>query len=317
MKIVIPDGIGLNPGDLTYENFEVLGDFTAYDSTEPDQLMDRIRDADAVCINDVKITREVMDQCPNLKYVGCLSTGYDTVDIPAAQEKGITVTNIPTYGTASVSQFAIALMLEVCHNIGLHSDGVHKGRWGQVGEWCYWDTPQIEVAGLTMGIIGFGRIGRQTGKTAKALGMNVIAYDVYPTDEGRAIGKYVELETLFAEADVVVLHCNLTEDNVGLINKETIARMKDGVIIVNNSRGGLVVPEDLAEALNSGKVYGAGLDVMNTEPIKDDNPLLTARNCIITPHISWASRASRGRLMGTAAENLKQFINGTPQNVVS
>lgn len=318
MKIVIPDGIGLNPGDLTYEDFEVLGDFTAYDSTEPSELMDRIHDADAVCINDVRITREVMDQCPNLKYVGCLSTGYDTVDIEAAKEKGIVVTNIPTYGTASVSQFAIALLLEICHHIGDHSVGVHNGRWEEVGEWCYWDTPQIEVAGMTMGILGMGRIGKQTAKTAQALGMNVLAYDIYQ-DETMVCDTchYADLDEVLISSDVIVLHCPLFKETKGIINRENIARMKEGVIIINNSRGGLVVPEDLAEALNSGKVYGAGLDVMNTEPIHADNPLLTARNCIITPHISWASKASRGRLMGTAAENLKQFIQGTPQNVVS
>jgi glycerate dehydrogenase len=318
MKIVIPDGLGLNPGDLSYENFEVLGDFTAYDSTKESELIERIHDADAVCINDIMISREVMDQCPNLKYVGCLSTGFNTVDLEAATEKGIVVTNVPTYGTASVSEFAITLLMEVAHRAGDHSLGVHNGRWNEVGEWCYWDSEQIELAGKTMGILGMGRIGKQTSKVAQAMGMNVLGYDIYH-DESIVCEtfRYGELDEVLAKSDVIVLHCVLTPETEGIINKENIAKMKDGVIIINNSRGPLVVPEDLAEALNSGKVFGAGLDVMLTEPPAPDNPLLKCDNCIITPHISWVSKASRGRLLNTAAENLKQFIAGNTVNQVN
>lgn len=318
MKIVIPDGLGLNPGDLSYENFEILGDFIDHGSTKPEELIERIKDADAVCINDVEMTREVMDQCPNLKYIGCLSTGFNTVDLEAAKEKGIVVTNVPTYGTASVSEFAYTLLLEVAHRAGDHSRGVHEGRWNEVGEWCYWDTEQIELAGRTMGILGMGRIGKQTAKVAQAMGMNVLGYDIFH-DESIVCEtcRYGELDEVLSQSDIIVLHCVLTPETEGIINKENIAKMKDGVIIINNSRGPLVVPEDLAEALNSGKVFGAGLDVMDKEPPSPDNPLLKCENCIITPHISWVSKASRGRLLNTAAENLKQFIEGNPVNVVN
>ena len=237
--------------------------------------------------------------------------------LETAKERGIPVCNIPTYGTAAVGQFAIALLLEICHHIGHHDKAVHEGRWENNPDWCFWDYPLIELADKTMGIVGFGRIGQATGRIAKALGMKVIANDEYPNDSGREIAEYVTRDELFARSDVIALHCPLFPSTQGLVNKESIARMKDGVIIINNSRGPLIVEEDLKDALNSGKVAGAGLDVVSTEPIRGDNPLLKAKNCIITPHISWAPRESRQRLMDIAVEDLKAFVEGHPINVVN
>ena len=234
-----------------------------------------------------------------------------------AKEKGIVVSNIPAYGTDCVGQFAIALLLEICHRIGHHDKAVKEGRWEKAPDWCFWDYPLIELAGKTLGIIGFGRIGQKTGTIAKAMGMNVLAYDSHPNDKGRAIAEYVELDEIFAKSDVISLHCPLFPSTEGIINKDTIAKMKDGVKIINNSRGQLIVEKDLAYALNSGKVYAAGLDVVSTEPIKSDNPLLKAKNCIITPHISWAPKEARQRIMDMSVENLKQFLAGDPVNVVN
>lgn len=229
---------------------------------------------------------------------------------------GIPVVNVPTYGTASVSQFSIALLLEICHHIGHHNESVHAGDWANNVDWCYWDYPLIELEGKSIGIVGFGRIGQQEGRIAKALGMKVLAYDLYPNDHGREIAEYVDLDTLLAKADVVTLHCNLTPENTGLINKNTIAKMKDGAILINNARGQLIVEQDVADALNSGKL-AAGLDVVYTEPIKTDNPLLRAKNCIITPHISWAPKESRQRIMDITVANVKAYIDGNPTNVVN
>jgi glycerate dehydrogenase len=280
-------------------------------------IAERIGDADIVVNNKTPITKETIDKCPNLKLIAMLATGYNVVDYNYAKEKGIPVVNVPTYGTASVSQFSIALLLELCHHIGHHNDSVHAGNWANNIDWCYWDYPLIELEGKTMGIIGFGRIGQAEGRIAKALGMKVLAYDVYPNDSGREIGEYVDLDTLLASADVVSLHCNLTPENTELIRKENIAKMKDGALLLNNARGQLINEQDVADALNSGKLGGAGLDVVYTEPIKADNPLLNAKNCIITPHISWAPIESRQRIMDITADNIKAFIDGKPQNVVN
>ena len=231
--------------------------------------------------------------------------------------KGIPVVNVPTYGTASVSQFSIALLLEVCHHIGHHSESVFAGSWANNADWCYWDYPLIELEGKTIGIIGFGRIGRTEGSIAKALGMNVIAVDPHPNDTGRAIAEYVDLDTLYKRADVITLHCNLTPENTGMINKESIAKMKDGVILINNARGQLINEQDVADALNAGKIGAAGLDVVYTEPIRSDNPLLKAKNCIITPHISWAPKESRQRIMDCTVSNIRSFLEGDPVNVVN
>jgi glycerate dehydrogenase len=316
LKIVCLDGYTENPGDLNWDSFKALGDFTVYDRTAVPDIAARIGSAEAILINKTPINRATLEACPSLKYVGVLATGYNVVDTDAAKERGVTVTNIPAYGTAAVGQFAIALLLEICHHTGHHSEAVHQGRWENCKDFCFWDYPLIELAGKTMGIVGFGRIGQATGTIAKALGMKVIAHDETENAAGRAIAEYVPLDTLFAKSDVISLHCPLFPATQGLINKDSIFKMKDGVIIINNSRGPLIVEKDLADALNSGKVYAAAVDVVSTEPIKGDNPLLQAKNCIITPHISWASKESRKRLMDIAAENLAAFLQGKPINTV-
>ena len=315
MKIVVLDGYTENPGDLSWNGLESLGELTVYDRTQPDEIAARIRGAGAVYVNKVALDRETIFSAPDLKFIGVLATGYNVVDIAAARERGIAVCNIPTYGTAAVGQFAIAMLLEICHHVAHHSDAVHAGRWEQNADWCFWDYPLIELAGKTMGIIGFGRIGQTTGRIARALGMNVIAYDEYESGAGRALAEYTALDALFARSDVIALHCPLLPSTQGIINRENIAKMK--VIILNNARGPLIVEQDLADALNSGKVYAAGLDVVSTEPIRGDNPLLKAKNCLITPHISWAPKESRQRLMEIAADNLRRFLEGSPVNVVN
>ncbi|MBR1757653.1 MAG: D-2-hydroxyacid dehydrogenase [Lachnospiraceae bacterium] len=320
MKIVVLDGYTENPGDLSWDALGALGELTVYDRsslTDENEAIERIGDAEIAFTNKTPITKKVIDACPNLKFISVLATGYNVVDYQYAKEKGIPVTNVPTYGTASVGQFAIALLLEICHHIGHHNESVHNGDWERSADFCYWDYPLIELDGKTIGIIGFGRIGQTTGKIAKALGMKVLAYDSYPNDFGRAIGEYVDLDTLLTNSDVIALHCPLFPETQGIINKDTIAKMKDGVILLNNSRGPLVVEQDLADALNCGKVAAAGVDVVSTEPIKGDNPLLTAKNCIITPHISWAPKESRQRIMDCAVENVKAYLAGAPVNVVN
>lgn len=320
MKIVVLDGYTLNPGDLDWKGLEQFGEVTIYDRTpllDTEEIIRRIGDAQAVYTNKTPLPAAVFESCSNLEFVGVLATGYNVVDVEAARKKGIPVTNIPTYGTAAVGQFAIAMLLEICHHVAHHSDAVHEGRWESSADWCFWDYPLIELAGKTMGIIGFGRIGQSTGKIAQALGMKVVANDEYPSDAGRKIAEYVTREELYARSDVIALHCPLFPSTQGMINQESIAMMKDGVILLNNSRGPLIVEQDLADALNKGKVYAAGLDVVSTEPIRGDNPLLKAKNCIITPHISWAPRESRSRLMNIAVENLKAFTEGNPVNVVN
>ena len=320
MKIVVLDGYTENPGDLSWAPLEALGEVTVYDRTsyvEAPIIAERIGDAEIVVMNKTPISKETIDKCPNLKAIAVLATGYNVVDYNYAKEKGIPVMNVPTYGTASVSQFSIALLLEICHHIGHHSKSVHDGNWANNVDWCYWDYPLIELEGKTIGIIGFGRIGQAEGRIAKALGMNVLAYDLYPNDSGKAIAEYVDLDTLLSKADVISLHCNLTPENTGMINKENIAKMKDGVILINNARGQLINEQDVADALNSGKIGAAGLDVVYTEPIKADNPLLKAKNCIITPHISWAPKESRQRIMDITANNVKSFLDGNPVNVVN
>lgn len=317
MKIVVLDGYTENPGDLSWEGFAAIGDLTVYDRTPSGMEAERIGDAQIVYTNKTPVSRETLDACPGIRYIGVLATGYNVVDYEYAGEKGIPVTNIPTYGTDAVGQFAIAMLLEICHHIGHHSRAVREGRWESCPDFCFWDYPLIELAGKTMGIIGFGRIGQVTGRIARALGMKVLAYDSFENETGRQIGTYVGFDTLLESSDVISLHCPLFPETREIINRDTIARMKDGVIILNNSRGPLIAEQDLADALNCGKVYAAGLDVVSTEPIRGDNPLLKARNCLITPHISWAPRESRQRLMDIAADNLAQFLKGTPVNVVN
>lgn len=318
MKIVVLDGYTLNPGDISWEEMEEFGEVTVYDRTSKEDIAARIGDAEVVYTNKTPLTKETFEACPNIKFVGILATGYNIVDVDAAKERGIPVSNIPTYGTAAVSQYAMALLLELCHHIGEHSDCVKKGDWTNNPDWCFWNYPLVELAGKTMGIIGFGRIGQDTGKLAQAFGMKVLAYDAHKRPELESeTCRYVELDTLFAESDVISLHCPLFAETEGIINKDSIAKMKTGVMIINDSRGPLIVEEDLRDALNSGKVAGAAVDVVSTEPIQMDNPLLKAKNMIITPHIAWAPKESRQRLMNLAVENLRSFVSGKPQNVVN
>lgn len=320
MRIVVLDGYTLNPGDLDWKGLEAMGEVTVYDRTslaDVQETIDRIGDAEIVYTNKTPMPKAVFEACASIRFVGVLATGYNVVDVEAAKEHDVVVTNIPTYGTSAVGQFAIAMLLEICHHVAHHSDAVHDGRWESNADWCFWDYPLIELADKTMGIIGFGRIGQATGRIAKALGMRVIANDEYESPAGKEIAEYVTRDELLAQSDVIALHCPLFPSTEGIINKENIAKMKDGVIILNNSRGPLIVEQDLADALNSGKVYAAGLDVVSTEPIKGDNPLLKAKNCIITPHISWAPKESRQRLMNIAVDNLRQFLDGNAVNVVN
>lgn len=318
MKIVVLDGYTLNPGDLSWDRIKTKGELIVYDRTPADKIVERAHGAEIIFTNKTPLSAEVLKALPGLKYVGVLATGYNVVDTEAAKAMGITVTNIPTYGTMAVAQFTFALLLEMCHHVWAHSEEVKHGAWSRNPDFCFWSYPLIELAGKTMGIIGFGRIGRSVAKIAQALGMKVLAYDSFREDslETETL-RYAELDELLASADVISLHCPLFENNKGMINRSTIAKMKDGVMIINTSRGQLIVEEDLTEALNSGKVAGAAMDVLAVEPPKDDNPLFNAKNCIITPHIAWAPKESRERLMNIAADNLEQFLAGNPVNVVN
>lgn len=318
MKIVVLDGYTLNPGDLTWDRLKEYGEVTVYDRTPAGQAAERIGDAQIVYTNKTPVTRETLDACPGITLIGVLATGYNIVDVAAAKEKGIPVVNIPTYGTDAVAQFTIALLLELCHHVGEHSDCVKRGDWTGNADWCFWNHPLVELSGKTMGVIGFGRIGRKTARIAQALGMKVLACDSYrnPALETETC-RYADLDTLLARSDVITLHCPLFQETEGIINRDTIAKMKDGVMMINTSRGPLVVEEDLKEGLNSGKIAGAAVDVVCMEPIRPDNPLLQAKNIIITPHIAWAPIESRKRLMNIAADNLAAFLNGTPVNVVN
>ena len=318
MKIVVLDGYTLNPGDLSWEGLEELGELTVYDRTPEDLVVERMKEAEIVFTNKTVITDEILSKCPTVKYIGVLATGYNVVDVEAANKRNITVTNVPAYGTDAVSQFTIGLLLELCHHIGDHWASVKSGEWSRCRDFCYWKYPMIELAGKTMGIIGYGKIGQATAKIARALGMNILAYNRSPIKEEniKDFGRQVSLDELLKESDVISLHCPLFPETRGIINKDTIGRMKDGVLIINTARGPLIVEEDLRDALISGKVAGAAVDVVSVEPIKEDNPLLSAPNIIITPHIAWAARETRQRLMSIVVENLKAFIGGNPVNTI-
>lgn len=323
MKIVVLDGCTLNPGDLSWEGIKKLGEFTVYDRTDytgedKEKIIERAKGAEVIFTNKTPITKEIMDELPELKYVGVLATGYNVVDLKAAKEKGIVVTNIPAYGTNSVVQMSIALLLEICDGVGFHNESVHNGEWENCADFCYWKKPIIELYGKTMGIVGYGSIGKAMAKAAEALGMKLLVFTPHPVYSLENDNmKFVDLDTLFSKSDVISLHCPLFDNNKGMINKASISRMKDGVIIINTARGGLIVEKDLYEALESGKVYAAAVDVVSTEPIKKDNPLRHAKNCIITPHIAWAAKEARQRLMDIAEDNLKKYIEGNPINVVN
>ena len=319
MKIVLLDSEALNPGDLSWAPLENLGELTVYPqgSTDPEEVIRRIGDAEIVLTNKTPVGQVIFERCPNMKLLSVVATGYNVVDTQAAKEHGVAVCNVPAYGTEMVAQFAIGLLLEVCHHVQLHNESVHAGEWERCPNFCYWKSPILELAGKTMGIIGFGRIGRAVGRTAKALGMRVMATGSRKCPEGEAIAEYVDLDTILRESDVISLHCPQFPETEKLINRDTIARMKDGAILINNSRGGLIDEQAVADALNSGKLYAAAVDVVTQEPLVGTNPLLTAKNCIITPHISWAATECRRRIVDITAENIRRFFAGDPQNVVN
>ena len=318
MKIVVLDGYTLNPGDLSWSGIEKHGELTVHDRTAPEQIMERLAGAEIVFTNKTPLTREHFASNPQIRFVGVLATGYNVVDIAAAKERKIPVCNIPTYGTMAVAQFAAALMLELCHRVGRHADSVKSGDWSRGSDFCYWLNPLIELDGKTLGVVGFGRIGQAFGKIAQAFGMNILAVDEYPNKslESDTL-RYTTLDDLYANADVISLHCPLFDNNKGMINQAAIAKMKPGVLILNTSRGPLINEADLAEALKSGRVAGAGVDVLSCEPPSLENPLLSAPNCIVTPHIAWATKEARSRLMNIAVDNLAAFIKGKAQNVVN
>ena len=318
MKIVVLDGYTLNPGDLDWKGLEALGELTVYDRTDACDIVSRIGDAEIVYTNKTPLTEETFAACPSIRFVGVLATGYNVVDVDAAKRRGIPVCNVPTYGTTAVAQFTMALLLEVCHHVGAHSDAVREGAWAACPDFCFWNYPLIELAGKTMGIIGFGRIGQDVGKLAQAFGMKVLAFDNHKRSELESdTMRYAELDELFAESDVISLHCPLFPTTQGIINAENIKKMKDGVIILNDSRGPLIVEQDLYDALEIGKVAAAAVDVVSTEPIREDNVLLKAKNMMITPHIAWAPKESRARLMDVAVKDLEAFLAGSPINVVN
>ncbi|MDR0496036.1 MAG: D-2-hydroxyacid dehydrogenase [Treponema sp.] len=317
MQIVILDGFALNSGDLSWKGFGDLGELTVYDRTAADDTVKRIAGAEIILTNKTVISAEILRASPALKYIGVLATGYNVVDIEAARKQNVVVTNIPGYSTASVAQTVFALLLEICLRTGDHNNAVHEGRWISSKDFSFRDYPLLDLAGKTLGIIGLGSIGKAVARIAKAFGMETIAYSRSQSEEGKALAAYVNLDELFGRSDIISLHCPATPETTGIINKNSFAKMKDGVILINTARGTLVIEEDLAAALNGGKLYAAGLDVISAEPMKADNPLVKVKNCIMTPHFAWATMDSRKRLMEIAVTNLKEFLQGKPVNVVS
>lgn len=317
MKIVVLDGYALNPGDLSWEGAKKLGDCEIYERTPADKVLERLEGAQAVLTNKVVLNREIIQALPDLKYIGVTATGYNIVDIDAAKEHGITVTNIPIYGTMSVAQMTFALILNLTQHVMEHHSAVQDGKWLTAKDWCFWDFPLIELQGLTLGLIGFGRIGSAVTNIALAMGMNVVFYDIFKNQQVPEGVKYVELDEVFKQSDFVSLHCPLTKENHQLINADKLNLMKNSAFLINTSRGPLVDEQALADALNQGKIAGAGLDVLAVEPPDSNNPLLSAKNCYVTPHIAWATKSARNRLLTTAVNNLKAYINGNPENIVS
>jgi glycerate dehydrogenase len=318
MKLVVLDGYCLNPGDLSWGECEALvSEMLVFDRTPEDEVVTRCAGAELVMTNKTPLTAGSMRQLPSLLYIGVLATGYDMVDIATAKEKGVVVTNIPTYGTESVAQHAFALLLELCNRTGMHSQAVHAGEWSRSPDWSFWKSPLVELAGKTMGVIGFGRIGRQTARIADAMGMRVIANDTYPGNAPPYEGfRWASVEELLAESDVVSLHCPLTAENERMIDARRLRLMKKTAFLINTSRGPLVADQDLADALREGAIAGAGLDVLPVEPPVSGNPLLGAKNCVLTPHIAWATKEARSRLMRTATGNLRAYLSGAARNVV-
>lgn len=318
MKIVILDGYTLNPGDLTWDELKKLGDVVIHDRTPADQVVERARGAEVIFTNKTPVSEEAINQLSSLKYIGVLATGYNIVNTDAAKAKGIVVANVPGYGTTSVVQMTFALLLELCLHVQRHSDTVMEGRWAKSADWCYWDYPLVELLGKTIGIIGFGRIGQQVGDVATAFGMNIIGNSRHWTDQShRPNFRWAEIPELLEQSDVVSIHCPLFPETKGLINKESLQTMKKSAFLINTSRGPIIVDEDLADALNNNVIAGAGIDVLSVEPPSKDNPLFGAKNCIITPHIAWATKEARARLMDITVSNLSAFLNGNPVNVVN
>jgi glycerate dehydrogenase len=318
MKIVVLDGHTLNPGDISWDALKKLGDVDLYDRTAPDQVLERSKGADVLLSNKIPINEVVINQLPGLKYIGVLATGYNVIDVEAAKKKGIIVTNVPGYGTASVVQLTFALLLELTHHVQRHSDSVMNGDWARSADFSYWNYPLVELAGKTIGIIGFGNIGQKVGDVATAFGMNIIGNSRTRTDQSaRKNFRWADIPELLEQSDVVSIHCPLFPETKGLINAENLKRMKSSAYLLNTSRGPIVVDQDLADALNNGTIAGAGIDVLSAEPPPADNPLFKAKNCIITPHIAWATKEARVRLMDSVGANLSAFLNGSPVNVVN
>jgi glycerate dehydrogenase len=318
MKIVILDGYTLNPGDLNWDGLKQLGDLTVYDRTPADKVVERASGAEIVFTNKTPVSEDALNHLPELKFIGVLATGYNIVNTEVAKQRGVIVSNVPGYGTTSVVQMTFALLLELCLHVQRHSDAVMDGKWARSADWCFWDYPLVELAGKTIGIIGFGRIGQQVGDVASAFGMNIIGSSRTQTDQShRRNFQWADVPQLLEQSDVVSIHCPLFPETKGLINKESLQRMKRSSFLLNTSRGPIIVDEDLADALNNDVIAGAGIDVLSVEPPSKDNPLFKAKNCIITPHIAWATKEARERLMDITVNNLTAFINGNPVNVVN
>ncbi|HOF38943.1 MAG TPA: D-2-hydroxyacid dehydrogenase [Candidatus Hydrogenedentes bacterium] len=318
MRIVVLDGYTLNPGDNPWDDVAALGELTVYERTPAEQIIERAKDAEIILTNKTPLSAQTLEQLPKLRFVSVLATGYNVVDVAAARTRNIPVSNVPVYGTNAVAQFVFALTLELCHHVAEHSAGVKAGEWSRSPDFCYWNTPLIELAGKRMGIVGFGRIGRRVGELAHAFGMEVLASDVQASnDPPYAPFSWCSIEDLFARADFVTLHCPQTADNARFVNAALLQRMQRHAFFINTARGGLVNEADLADALHRGLIAGAAIDVVSSEPIAADNPLLTAPHCLITPHIAWAALAARQRLMRTTAENIAAFLAGAPVNVVN
>lgn len=318
MKIVILDGRALNPGDLSYDCLKQFGEVTLYEYTDTEEeTIRRIGDNDIVLVNKVRITENILKSCPNIRLICVQATGYNVVDCEACARRGIPVTNVPSYGTAAVAQFTFALMLELCHRIGHHDQAVHQGKWCECSNFCFWDTPQMELSKKALGIIGFGRIGQAVAKLGQAFGMHILAYSRTQKPQFKDLAEFVDLDTLLSKSDIVSLHCPLFPETEKMINAASLSKMKDGAILINTARGGLLDEEAVANALICGKLSAAAVDVVSEEPMKQNNPLLSAPNCIITPHIAWAPKESRQRLLDCVVENIRAYLNGTPQNVVN
>ena len=319
MKIVNLDGYTVNPGDLSWESIESLGDYTVYDRTDESQILERAKGAEILIINKTVVSNDMLDcLAPELKFIALQSTGYNVVDVKYARSIGITVSNIPSYSSDAVAQLVFALILQITNKVTLHSDAVMNGEWCSCPDFCFWKAPLTELTGKTIGIIGFGTIGRRVAEIAEAFRMNILAYSPRPKDKGSLKSiEFVDLDTLLSSSEIITCHCPLTAETAGIINNNTISKMKKSAVFINTSRGSVVDEKALADALNEGRIAGAGLDVLDREPARSDNPLLKAKNCFITPHIAWAARETRGRLMNILYENIEAYINNTPQNVVN